>query len=402
MTIRGVLIPLAVVLAGCVGQPGSPSASLEPTGRSTPLVVSPSLPASTPATTASDMRSLIPLPSAGKIAFSRVDTSIVDGPRRGFTIDPDGSHERPVGIGDVGCGVWSPDGRTVLCAVWDERVGGRPATANPDGSDFRILDAYPGRIHDLGCGSWIGDGSRFVCGSSWEKNARPADNGLYTMRASDGGDLQRVTATPSGCGESAATASVDGAHLIFVRVCGTDDEGTLYRVNLDGRDLIRLSPNEVSVEGGDLGSPADWSPDGSMVAFAAFVPSADSSALYVANADGTGLRRIVSTDVGAVTAMWSPDGQWIAFTSRYRSHAQVWLTHPDGSSMRRLTDGADGTDSVDPVWSPDGTRLLFENFKDGTDEGQSLWTTNTDGTGRTHVADITGSGGYGWGIALAR
>jgi len=134
---------------------------------------------------------------------------------------------------------------------------------------------------------------------------------------------------------------------------------------------------------------ADWSPDSSQVVFAAMVGGTLTPGLYVAGARGGALTEIVPPLSGALSARWSPAGGAIAFTSGHlgtgRTPAgkeltdspQVWVVNSDGTGLRRLTDGSDGSTSVAPVWSPDGSRLLFQR-KLG--DQVTLWTMNADGT----------------------
>ena len=79
----------------------------------------------------------------GKISFNRADLSL-DTSRGAFTIDPDGSRESKVlSDGDVGCREWSPDSSKLLCGIFLPTGWPRPATANPDGTGFAVLDGYP-------------------------------------------------------------------------------------------------------------------------------------------------------------------------------------------------------------------------------------------------------------------
>jgi Tol biopolymer transport system component len=326
----------------------------------------------------------------GKIALSQAGE---DDAVSGFTIDPDGSSLQQIGTtGNTTCGHWSPDGSTLLCNVWSD-VGVQPATANPDGSDFTLLN--PDLPLDLFCKDWSPDATRLFCHS--EGIMHPADEGLYTVRASDAGDLVQLSATPDGYADTMYGYSPDGSRILFSRNDEESNVGTLFAISPDGGDLLQLSPPDLPVVSTNAELEADWSPDGSQVAFAAQWKSSPGRgiALYVVNADGSGVRQITSSGVGAVSAQWSPDGQLIAFTSKLRSRAQVWVVHPDGSGLRAITSGTDGSVSEFPVWSPDATKLLFERTNK---RGSALWTVNSDATGLTKLTDISG-GGYAWGTA---
>ena len=338
-----------------------------------------------------------PAETNGKIAFTRYDVIADRGAT--FTIDPDGTHEAQVGAGeDVICPAWSPDGAKILVCDFLAGEGARPATADPDGSDFKLLDAYPGVQQALTCMDWSPDGAQFICATDiGSGNPNPADNGLYTLRSSDGGDLERVTVTPEGYDDTNPVYSPDGSRILFSRLSDTAPSALMV-VNPDGSDPLQLSPPGLSPL--DTVFPADWSPDGSQVTFAAAWKSSGrgrGTALYVVNSDGSGLRQITPSGLGAVSAQWSPDGQAIAFTSKFRAQPQVWVVRPDGTSLSEVTHPTNGHFSETPVWSPDGNKLLFLR---GDRSGQlGLWTVNVDGTGLLQLTSIAANAGYAWGTA---
>ena len=314
-----------------------------------------------------------------------------------YMIDPDGSNEIALSPGGLQPGIWSKDGQRLLVAALAPPAPNddswlRPAMVNAEGSGFAVLDAYPGRKMNLVPVGWSADETRIFVISGYDA-VDLDDIGLFSVRASDGGDLTAVVPSPPG--DAAAGIAGDcprpdfvhvspaGSKLLVNRV-SLDRCGSLLLLRADGSGAIRLNPEgtiPVDLEFGDfLERPRlseAFSADGSRIAFTAFVTAADSTALYVVASDGTGLRQIVPPAIGAVTAQWSPDGEWIAFTSRLRSRPQVWLVRADGTGLVQLTDGADGSTSVMPTWSPDGSRLLFER-KAGAEV--TLWTMNSDGS----------------------
>ncbi len=98
---------------------------------------------------------------------------------------------------------------------------------------------------------------------------------------------------------------------------------------------------------------ANWSPDGSHVTFAAgrLSTGRDKTALYVEKANGTELRQITPSVLGATSARWSPNGRLIAFTSCCGA-PEAWVVHPNGTGLREVTSPMNGSFSLAPVWSP--------------------------------------------------
>lgn len=319
----------------------------------------------------------------GKIAFTNYDVEL--DAHRCSTINPDGTQEHQVGTGQVDCGTWSPDSSKILASV-NPSGNARPATANPDGSDFTVLDHYPHLDQDLNCYLWSPDAARFLCGS--DRGGNRADNGVYTLRSSDGGDLTRVTVTPKGYDDIALGYSPDGSRILFDRDSRHTDLGDVFTVNPNGTGLLRLNPPRLRTVDSEFGFNADWSPDGSRVVFQAYwkvsTSNGSQSALFVVNADGTGLHRITPFGLGARHgADWSPDGRLIAFATRFHNaHPQIWVVHPDGTGLREVTQPTHGDISVGPVWSPDSTKLVFTSLHPEINGGQAnLWIVNADGTG---------------------
>jgi len=116
--------------------------------------------------------------------------------------------------------------------------------------------------------------------------------------------------------------------------------------------------------GGD--SQADYSPDGTRFVFMRKQcgtgpdPSTDEAvALYVANADGSGLRQIAAygqaDSYPGGSVRWSPDGTKILFAGQ---DLHLYLIHPDGSALTKIN-LPPGYDAKGPAWSPDGRWIVF-------------------------------------------
>ncbi|WNG34877.1 hypothetical protein F0U61_15380 [Archangium violaceum] len=92
-------------------------------------------------------------------------------------------------------------------------------------------------------------------------------------------------------------------------------------------------------------------------------PSA--SALFIANADGTGERQFLQTSSFDYHASWAPDGKSVLFTSERNGDGQsdIFRCRPDGTGIQPWVTGASVDDAA--VLSPDGTRLAFVSTRDG-------------------------------------
>ena len=66
------------------------------------------------------------------------------------------------------------------------------------------------------------------------------------------------------------------------------------------------------------------------------------------------LIRWLAPPSGDSSPMWSPDGNWIAFT---RSNDGIYIIHPDGSGLKRLTPATVQARPVD--WMPDSRALAI-------------------------------------------
>jgi Tol biopolymer transport system component len=157
-------------------------------------------------------------------------------------------------------------------------------------------------------------------------------------------------------------------------------------MNPDGSNRIRLTTSE-----GDDNDPA-WSPDGTKIAFSSTRDGGGPAMMgvpaeiYVMNADGSNPTRL-TIDGGNDEPAWSPDGTRIAFTKYKDGSADIYVMGADGSNPTRLTT-ADVTDD-EPAWSPDGTKIVFSSSRGtGVDEIHIM---NADGSNPIVVTSSEGA-----------
>jgi TolB protein len=124
-----------------------------------------------------------------------------------------------------------------------------------------------------------------------------------------------------------------------------------------GMYVVDLTTGEDAFIRGVPASPADASPDGSMIAFGR--DAGGSSQIFVAAADGTQVRQVSHDPVEATDAGWSPDGSEIAYVGfgKSRTTRNIFVVDVATGRSRKLTHGS--TDAANPAWSPDGTTILY-------------------------------------------
>jgi tricorn protease len=81
--------------------------------------------------------------------------------------------------------------------------------------------------------------------------------------------------------------------------------------------------------------------------------------LWVANLDGSGVRRLTSHPGIESGPRFSPDGKWIAFTGRYEGNTDVYVVPSEGGVPKRLT--WHPRNDVALGFTPDGASVVFSS-----------------------------------------
>lgn len=175
--------------------------------------------------------------------------------------------------------------------------------------------------------------------------------------------------------------SPDGTKIAFGRD-GTDGAWDLYVAQADGGNLQKVSDRIYTAS-----SPAtqfSWSPDSLKIAhtveYGALAPDAGSEfkQIAVVNADGSGKAQLTNNPANSwsVNPVWSPDGKRILY-GHLTTTSDLYVMDADGANQRLVVANAN-----DGSWSPDATRILFNEI------GVGVRTADLEGSGRVTLTKV--------------
>jgi Tol biopolymer transport system component len=255
-----------------------------------------------------------------------------------YTMRPDGSERQQLTNNTVldNDPDWSPDGSKIVYISAVDSVPGAPARRrdvflmNADGSGshrlFQAIDG-PGATHPR----WSPDGSR-ISFDAFD----PALGGFQPFVMN--GDGSNVKLIRSMQGENFGLEwSPDGTRFLFLSNRAPRFLWTLYVMPVDGSSDQQFSHDGACTA--NLGRWAQWSPDGSSIAFSCNTNLG--SWIRVLKSDGTSSGVTIPATVD-FSPVWSPSGAQIAFASDRTVLAgnpipQVYLINASGGAVSQVT-----------------------------------------------------------------
>ena len=225
----------------------------------------------------------------------------------------------------------------------------------------------------------------------------PARNGLIAY--ANHGDI--FTADPTTAVSTAIVTgpdtdlgpkwSRDGTHLAFERSNAPSARaGVIYVARADGSGMVRVTPDALSAITGYA-----FSPDGRQLLITA--TSGGIPSLFIAATDGSGMHQV---DIGmpAMNAAWRPpDGSEISFMDTdhgdpSNGNGGIHLVSSQGGEVRTVVpdERSRGIQRGHPMWSPDGSHLMFGEWCDTDCTTGEPFAPNTGNTVETYVVTADG------------
>ena len=195
---------------------------------------------------------------------------------------------------------------------------------------------------------------------------------IYVLEGTRRNEI-RITMHPAS--DKSPTWSPDGDKIAFVSD-RNNRRNQIWVIDADGKNPVRLT------DGFDDDNP-DWSPDGTTIAYhtqrkkeSDYPFGVPLFELYLMDSDGSNQRQLVGED--SIEPCWSPGGTRIVFlfSRKLGELPQLHVVDSDGANMRKLTHNIGETYS--PAWSPDGSSIAYQhNFQ--------LWIMDSNGENKRQL-----------------
>lgn len=150
--------------------------------------------------------------------------------------------------------------------------------------------------------------------------------------------------------------------------------GQIQVINADGSGHMQLT----NLKGGAC--PTDWSPDGEKIAFMTY--GRDTPSVFVMSKNGENLKGIAE----GYGARWSPDGRQLLFCRNAEGRgasASIWIVNADGTGVSKVIE--DNSPVLEVAWFPDGKSIVFSSERESKHRS-ALFRVQLDGTGLEAVA----------------
>lgn len=158
----------------------------------------------------------------------------------------------------------------------------------------------------------------------------------------------------------------------------SDQNGTfqIFNRSADGTVTSLTADLSYGVEG-------QWSPAGTEIAFVTSGVDQSNLIIYLMDSDGSNKRPITANQPRLNwRPIWSPDGTALLFLSNRDGNQEIYKINRDGTELTNLTNNS--ANDLDPDWSPINNKIVFVSSRSG---GNGIFTMAPDGS---NVQEVIG------------
>ena len=224
---------------------------------------------------------------------------------------------------------------------------------------------------------WSPDGKKAIIGRGWKsKEAAKWEEENKQFRNVEGSVLYDTYLVDFNTGKATNLTAVErisyyNSGLFFWPGDSTklgfsaliDEVSHPFKMDIDGRNKTDLTKGSS-----DFTYGFNASRDGKKIAYH------KDYQVYLADADGSNARHVVTGQKFNFGPQWSPDGSWLLFVSGERNtHCDPYLVRSDGTGLRKFADRGGYGGSIEfldvydfhegssdvPVWSADGKSVFY-------------------------------------------
>lgn len=201
---------------------------------------------------------------------------------------------------------------------------------------------------------------------------------VFKMNA-DGSNRINLSNTVCLCDNIAV--SPDGLQVLYTEYCNDDSSHSLIVIDLTN------SEKKVLIQKNLILDPI-WFPGGSKILFSANDSTSCGgqfvcSDLYIIDSNGENLLQLTYTVESEFEPALSPSADKIAYwcskVNGYESN--IYIMDMDGKNAVKITDG---NRDFHPIWSPDGSKIIFKSIQD--DIG-AVFIINSDGSDLKNISE---------------
>lgn len=248
---------------------------------------------------------------------------------------------------------WSPNGqRIVFWFVKDGKLG-ELGTIPADGGEPVIIAKNEAMDWNP---IWSPDGKFIYFGSD-----RSGSMNIWRVAIDE--QTGKANGNPESVGSPATYVrhlafSRDGKTIAFIRY---ETKSNLQTIAFDPTTLKVTGEAQLVTRGNKQLSNPELSPNGEQFVFRG--PDMAQDDITIFNRDGSNQRNLTNDKFRDRTPHWSPDGKKIVSASDRSGKYQIWMMNADGSEQQQIT-FTEKTGASTPIFSPDGSRLIYAEHDD--------------------------------------